>query len=252
MYKKLGYSLVLIIALAMIGCVTATGVKGADSGKGDLKHSWTFDDGTAKDSVGGADGTLMGGAAVKEGALILSNLRQWMKMPAGAIALNTYKEVTIEAWFISSKNANASYHMLAFFGETVNNQGANYYFITPARGDDKSRAAISCGVTNNAWSAESGADGPEYDDGRLHHMVSTVNAKEITLYINGVMTAGTPLDSANSLAGISPDAAYLAKSGYEADDTWLGKILEFNIYNRALSADEIHSLFLKGQSSVVK
>ena len=246
------YAAVFIVALAAVGCVTASGAKGADSGNAGLTHSWTFDDGTAKDSVGGADGTLMGGATVKDGALLLSDLRQYMKMPAGAIALNKYKEVTIEAWFMSSKGANASYHMLVFFGATVNGQGADYYFMTPARGDEKSRAAISCGLTNNAWSGESGADGPEYDDGRLHQMVSTLNAKEITLYIDGVMTGRASLDPPNSLSGISTDHAYLGKSGYDADDTWQGQILEFNIYNRALSADEIKSLFKKSPAPAAK
>ncbi len=82
-------------------------------------------------------------------------------------------------------------------------------------------------------------------------MVSTLNATEITLYIDGALTASTPLAANNSIAGISPRFAYLAKSGYDGDSTWVGEILEFNIYNRALTADEILFLSLKDPYAAV-
>ncbi len=226
--------------------------QGVDPGTANLTHSWTFNDGTANDYIGNANGILMGGAGVEGGSLFMYDKSQWMEMPADTIALNTYNEVTLEAWFSSFTDANTSYHMLVYFGDTGSNgQGINSYFITPARGDDKSRAAISCGVTVNPWTGESGADGPEYDDGLLHHIVSTLNATDITLYIDGVLMASTPLAANNSIAGISPRFAYLAKSGYDGDSTWVGEILEFNIYNRALTADEILFLSLKDPYAAV-
>jgi hypothetical protein len=155
--------------------------------------------------------------------------------------------VTIAIWFYSVEAANTEYTMLACFGDTLNGLGVNYYFFTPARGDDKSRAAISCNVlTSSPWSGESGADGPEYDDGELHHMVSTLTNDTITLYIDGDLQANTPLDTNNSIAGISSKFAFLAKSNYSGDSTWMGEILEFNIYNRALSSEEVLFLTIQG------
>ena len=90
---------------------------------------------------------------------------------------------------------------------------------------------------------EPGIDG---DDGVVHHMVSTINATEITLYIDGELMASTPLDAHNSIAGISPKYALLAKGGYGADPEWIGSIEEFNIYNVALSADEVQANFTAG------
>lgn len=223
--------------------------QGVDPGTANLKHSWTFEDGTANDYVGGADGTLVGGASVSEGLLLISDQNQWMEMPGDVIALNTYDEITIEAWYTPVEGANTSYTMLAYFGNSVNGFGVDGYFITSARGDDKSRAAISCGVYTNPWTGESGVNGPEYDDGLLHHMVSTLTNEEITLYIDGELMGTSPLSDNNRIGFISTQYAYLAKGGYVVDPVWIGSIDEFNIYNKALSEDEVLYLFLKGPAT---
>jgi hypothetical protein len=209
-------------------------------------HSYTFEDGTANDSVGGADGVLVGGAAVVDGALVTGAQDQWMEMPGDVIALSTYSAVTLEAWYTPAAGANTGFTMLAYFGDSVNGLGSNGYFITAARADDKSRTAISIGDAATPWASESGADGPEYDDGLLHHMVSTIDGVNITLYIDGVLMASTPLSAANVIGGISPNYAYLAKGGYTSDPEWIGAIHEFNIYNKALSEAEVASLFGQG------
>ena len=234
--------------LILVGCIFAQGI---DPGTQNLTHSWTFNDGTANDYVGGANGTLVGGAEVWEGSLFTVYPDQWMEMPGNKIAINTYSEITLTTWFYSVEAANAEYTMLAFFGDTLNAVGVNYYFFCVARGDDKSRAAISCGVlTSSPYSGESGADGPELDDGELHHLASTLTDSAITLYVDGELTMiTTPLKEKNTIAAISPALAYLSKSGYSGDATWMGEILEFNIYNRALSADEVLYLFNSGAST---
>jgi hypothetical protein len=213
-----------------------------DPGTDNLVHSWTFEDGTANDSVGEAHGTLVGGAAIVDGAMVTTAQDQWMEMPGDVIAINTFDEVTVEAWYTPTAGANTSWTMLAYFGDSVGGLGANGFFITSARGDDKSRAAISVGNTTAPYNSESGADGPEYDDGRLHHMVSTINDEEITLYIDGVLQARTLLSPDNRIAGLSNNLAYLAKGGYTADPEWIGAIHEFNIYNRALTEGEVRFL----------
>jgi len=201
-------------------------------------HSYTFEDGTANDSVGDAHGFLVD-AVVVDGAMVTTAQDQWMEMPGDMIAMNTYPEVTIEAWYTPEAGANTGWSMLGYFGDSVNDLGSNGYFMTSARGDDKSRAAISIGDEATPWASESGADGPEYDDGLLHHMVSTINATDITLYIDGVLIASTPLAEHNMISGISQNFAYLAKGGYGGDPEWIGAIDEFNIYNKALSAAQI-------------
>jgi hypothetical protein len=225
-----------------------------DPGTVYLTHSWTFNDGTANDYIGGANGTLMGNAEIYLGSLLTVTRSAWMEMPADIIAINTYDEITIEAWYIPVENGNTTtsyWTMLAYFGNTLaNGMGVDDYFMTAARGDNKSRTAISCGVyTATPWSGESGADGPQYDDGYLHHMVSTLDTSTITLYIDGMLRARTNLSAKNKIDSLSTAYAYLAKSGYDGDSTWVGEILEFNIYNKALDTTEVLFLFNKGVSS---
>jgi hypothetical protein len=242
MCKRRNYILSFILMLI----VSANFYAQVDPGTKNLTNSWTFNDGTAKDYIGGADGTLKGGAKISNGVLQTSAGASWLELPASKIAINKYNAITIEAWFKSLANANTGFCMLAYFGDTKSTVGVNYYFITAARGDDKSRAAISCGSESSPWAAETGADGPEFDDGKIHHMVSTLDAKQITLYIDGEISGSKNLDTNNSIAKISPTFTYLAKSGYDADSTWKGEILEFNIFNKALSASEVQFLFNKG------
>jgi endo-1,4-beta-xylanase len=238
MYYK---NFVTFLIIMLISSVTA--IAQVDPGTENLTHSWTFDDGTAIDTVGGVKGVLMGDAEILNGSLQTINLDSWMEMPADTLALNEYEELTVVAWFKSVPDGNNGFHMLASFGDTRNTIGVNYFFITPAREDDVSRAGISCGDESTPWASETFAEGPEFDDGKLHQMVSTIDAENITLYIDGQLQESTPLDANNSIAKISSNYAYLAKSVYNNDPTWRGEILEFNIYDKALSLDEILFLF---------
>jgi hypothetical protein len=218
-------------------------------------HTYTFEDGTADDSVGEAHGSLVGGAEVVGGAMVTSAQDQWMEMPGDVIAMNTYSGVTVEAWYTPEAGANTSWTMLAYFGDSTDPNvsagvGNDGFFITSARGDDVSRAAISIGNPDAPYASESGANGPEYDDGLLHHMVSTIDDVNITLYIDGELQASTPLDPNNVIAGISTNYALLAKGGYGSDPEWIGAIDEFNIYNTALSAEEIAALYAAGPLKV--
>jgi hypothetical protein len=218
--------------------------QGVDPGTANLTHSWTFDDGTTNDQVGTAHGTLMEGAIIEDGALVTADLTQYMEMNAEDVGLNTYTEFTCEAWYASFADMNASYTMFFYFGGLKNAMGYNGFFLTPARGDNFSRAAISCWA-DTPYQGETGANGPEYDDGTLHHMVATLNESQIALYMDGVETGRNDLSATNTIDALEPLFCYLSKSGYTSDATWRGYIYEFNIYNRVLTDDEINFLSLQ-------
>jgi hypothetical protein len=219
----------------------------ADPGTQNLKHSWTFEDGTASDAIGGVNGYLMGGAVIEDGALVTTELDQYLELLAEDVALQTYTEFTVEILFQSFEGLNSSYHMFFYFGDTQSGMGNNGFFITPARGDNVSRAAISCWV-ETAYQGEDGANGPECEDGLVHHIVSTLSNEEITLFIDGIETGRTPLQTRNTIDALFPVHCYLAKSGYTGDATWRGMIFECNIYDRVLTADEI--LFLAQKNGI--
>jgi surface antigen len=77
-------------------------------------------------------------------------------------------------------------------------------------------------------------------------MVTTVNATEIALYIDGVLMGTTELSEDNKLANVSNAQAYLGKAPYGQDPEWAGTIHEFNIYDSALSEEDVSGLFNAG------
>jgi surface antigen len=214
----------------------------SDPGTDNLTHLWTFDDGTATDSVGGLDGALVGGAAIVDGALVTTAQDQWMEMDGAALAINTYDAFSIVAWYTPTAGANTGYHMLCYFGDSLNGFGSNGFFFTPARGNDVSRAGISCGDVAAPWAAETGVDGPETDDGQPHFVVATIDATHVTLYMDGEFVGSAALSAANKISALSTNFAYLAKGGYTGDPEWLGQIHEFRIYNKALTISEVRFL----------
>jgi len=238
MYNKIFTLFSIIILIA-----STVAIAQVDPGTDNLTHSWTFDEGTTIDNVSGVAGVLMGGAHVLNGSLFTTQTSSWMEMPGDTLALNEYSEITIVTWFRSVPNGNTGFHMLASFGNTQNSLGVDYFFITPAREDNVSRAGISCGDASTPWASETFAAGTEFDDGELHQMVGILDTANITLYIDGQLQASTPLAANNSISLISSNFAYLAKSVYSGDPTWKGEILEFDIYNKALSAEEVLFLF---------
>jgi hypothetical protein len=212
-------------------------------------HSYTFEDGTTNDSVGDADGVLVGGAQVINGAMVTTAQDQYMDMPGDIIAINTYPAITLEAWYHPQAGANTSWSMLASFGSRTPDalwRGVDYIFMTSARADDKSRAAISCLNYNDPYNTETAVDGPEYDDDALHHMVMTLTDTELAFYIDGVLLGTAALGGNNVIANISTDLALLSKAVYNDDPEWIGAIEEFNIYNVALSEAEVAANYAAG------
>lgn len=223
----------------ILGINVKTMADQTDPGTVNLTHRWTFDDAvgstTVKDIVGSVDGTLTGTAAVANGDLI-TGTAGWVTLDAGVLAVNTYSELTVSAWFTSVAGANTAYHFLYYFGNTDGGNGSNFTGFTPARGNDVSMPLIGAG--DNPASVA----GTEYDDGLLHHVVCVINASTLTYYIDGRLENSTTI-GANSLANIGNQFAYFAKGGWSNDPTWNGSIHEISIYNKALTADNVKYLY---------
>lgn len=217
----------------------------SNPGTTNLKHQWTFDNGSANDAVATnpVKGTLIGGASIANKALVLSAQGQYLSFSGTALALNTYPVISQEIWFTPTAGANGNFVHLAFFGRTVNNSGSNFLFMMPARADNESRTAIS----NGDLSSQVFVRGPEYDDGKLHQFISVVRSDSLFFYIDGKLV--DKVKSNVPLSGISTSLAYLGKSGYTADPTWIGSISKYSIYNKSLSASEVSFLYKSGAES---
>ncbi len=234
----------VLLCLLLITGINVQLFAQSDPGTANLKHQWTFDDGTAKDDIGGADGTLMGAATVTGNALNTTS-GGYLELPAATIAINTYPAITEEIWFTSSSGVNSGCCMLSYFGNTTGSFGDNYIFVTPA-GCTNARVAMSCGTTSNPWTVEDGINADRIDDGKLHHLVATLDATSITFYIDGVFQSAVTYTGVNAISALSPALAYLCKGGYTGDPTWKGQVHKFSIYDKAISADEVLYLYQKG------
>lgn len=199
------------------------------------RYSFTSD---ASDSVGGADGTLVNGAAITGGQVQFSGgddaSGAYVNLPASVIAINTYSQLTLEYW--STQTIDNSWTMTTSFGDTWGNGfGMNYLFLTSGRGDNVARAALANTPDSDApWADEVGVNGPEYNDGIEHHYVMTVDGTNVALYIDGVLQGTASLGS-TTLAGLSNTKAYIGKGVYTVDGTWTGLINEYRMYDHALT-----------------
>ncbi|WP_243348358.1 LamG-like jellyroll fold domain-containing protein [Parabacteroides sp. FAFU027] len=242
--KKIYFSL---LVAGILFCNTNSHAQ-TDPGTTNLTHQWTFDDGTAKDNVGMADGTLQGTATISNKALNTTS-GGYLSFTGSALGVNAYTALTTEVWFKSSSGQNTGNTMLTYFGDANVSgwMGTNYIFSSPSNGSN-CRLAISTGNTTSPWTAETGINraAGAIDDGLLHQLVCVITATNITMYVDGVSVGTATLSSTNKLSAVSTANAFLCKSGYTSDPTWKGYVNKYSLYNKALSSDEVLFLYQKG------
>jgi len=243
--------LLSFLALAVVAGLNAQ----TDPGTADITHQWTFDDGTPNDPVGAANGVLTGGATVDDiGNLIINAAGEWVELPALLIGISGYSELTVATWFSTYDidTYNTGFHMIWYLGGSepdgaggTADLGSNGIFLSPARGDNKLRTAISCLNIVDPWTTENGVDHtPEvaYGDSTWH-MVTTINDAYIALYINGELIDTANLTGDNSLENLSDDFAWIGKGGYSGDPNYWSIVHDITMYDKMLSDDEVLWLF---------
>lgn len=186
-----------------------------------LKHSYTFEDGTANDVVGTVHGTLNGTPTIANGVFTSATNGDFIQFDGAALALNTYTAITTEAYIKAGAGTNPSWTVFAYFGA---GSGTNAYLMTIARGDNVSRTEfVGGGIVN----------GPELEDGKLHHLVSVLSADSLWYYIDGKRIGA--VKNTKALSTIATNNAWLCKGGWP-DATWNGSIYEYNVYEGTMDA----------------
>jgi hypothetical protein len=213
-------------------------------------HRYSFDNGTANDSIGTLHGTLMGGASIASGSVSFNGSAQFVNFPSNDIAaMSTVNgAVTLEAWGNYSASTG-TWSRILDFGAVSGTVGQNYIFLTPrAGGTNGTRAAIS--ETPGGVNREVLADGLTTATSAASHLVAVFDDvnDQLTLYINGVAVAGTTMNI--SLSTVGNAVAYLGRSLYSADPYLIGSIDEFRIYNYALTANQILGNFGAGANVI--
>ncbi|VVB69385.1 Concanavalin A-like lectin/glucanases superfamily protein [uncultured archaeon] len=213
-----------------------------------LDSYYSFDDGTARDDSGnGNDGQLQGAATIVLGmigdAVSLDGISSSVNV-RNASALNTGSQVTISFW-MKADPGNAMDKCCQGLVTT------DYYGIEISGGRDP-RVGVNF-FTNTGGSFYQTSDavggGSPVSPGQWHYVVGVYDGSTMRLYIDGSLVAQRPQSGSISpmlggsfLAIGSEDGRTSAPSLIGAR-YFRGLIDEVAIYNRALSDDEVLSIF---------
>ena len=239
---KASLTAIAVAALAMAG----------QSAHASIVHQYTFNDGTANDSVGTANGTLVGTATISNGQLVLTgNNADYVSLPASTIDISSYTAVSFVTWFTAPTTPPVNSQLFSF-GGTNSGYGYGYIIANPTTGGTANyRTAISAGpstepgYTYGETSINGGLTSTIVGNGQ-HELVVTDDNSTLSIYLDGVLKNSTTVPSKNLLSGLNDSLAYIGKSVYSGDPLFAGSINEFDIYNNALSATDVSNTFATG------
>jgi hypothetical protein len=211
-----------------------------------LVHRYSFE-ADAKDSVGSAHGTLMGGATISGGALNLTggNSGEYLDLPNALIS--TLTSATIEAYVTWTGAAGGDWQRIFDFGSSNMAEGTqgtgNKYLFLSAR---KLRACY----TNASPTAEIFTDSATDLTAQPSQLAVVVNATahNLTLYLDGT-AVGSSVTLNESLSAINDVNNWLGRSQFAPDDYFAGKISEFRIYDAALTGPELKTSKQMGENT---
>ena len=231
-----------------------------------LAHRYSFNDGTANDSVGGANGALIGAATVSGGKLVLPNATSaapaadYLQLPpgiltnsidgAGTFGINPV--VTIEAWATIDTGQYIWANLFDFGNQDASGQSEDDIHVCVHSGNDSTIAGISDSDNANLdyQYIDLGA-GSSLDGVTNEHIVAIFNppGNYVAVYLNGVL-AGINNSVTISMSGVQ-DIRNIIGADNWPDPGMQGTIDEFRIYNGALSASEIAATQVLGPDQLL-
>lgn len=197
----------------------------------------------AFDVAGTNNGTLVGGVNYSAGevgaAFNFGGVNGYVSVPSSP-ALNLTNALTIEAW-IKLNNLNTYYFIATKqpSGTAGNNIGGNFEFAIQPTGYMELLHQTSAGRTFSSYVATSGVS-----TGVLHHVAVTLESGgNVNFYLDGAAAGTFPQQGTFGITNSQP-----VRIGTRADaySYFNGLIDELSIYNRALTSNEINSIYLAG------
>jgi hypothetical protein len=209
-----------------------------------LTHRYSFTS-DASDSIGGANGTLMGDASVSGGQLVLDGTTGcYLSLPAGQINIATNTSVTIEAWVTFGDPSTWAY--LFGFGNTNNGDGVGQFGCVPA---SEAGGYEHWGITENQAGGATVTWAHAWCDATMHiTAVLDPPTGTISIYRDGVLEV-TQGGANNPLSDTPTNYAFLGHSFYNADPYLSASIDEFRIYNGVLTPPQVAETQLSGPNS---
>jgi hypothetical protein len=206
------------------------------------RYSFTTD---ASDSIGGANGTLMGTAAVSGGQLVLDGSSGcYLNLPASQINIATNSAVTFDTW-VTFGNQTTWAELFAF-GNTVGGNGQNNIACVPS-GD--SGGYHNWGLTENLANGQTTSWAHGWYNLTAHiTCVLDPTTSTMSIYRDGVLQFALYNASA-PISGIATNLAYIGRSMFNADPYLPASVDEFRIYSGALSPMQVAVIHQAGPNS---
>ncbi len=204
---------------------------------GTLAHRYSFAS-DVSDSVGGANGNLLGTATVSGGQLVLDGTPgTYAELPPGLI--EGYDAVTVDTWV--TFNAAQTWARLWYFG----NDRSDEFYISPSFGGGGVNHVLSTGFP---FGAQTLTLSPRWENQTLH-VTGVFGNGSIELYTNGVAEA-----KANNVTGRLSEVgnwfSWIGRSPY-ADPYMNMSVNEFRVYRGRLAPDEIQALDVVGPDQLL-
>jgi hypothetical protein len=199
-----------------------------------LTHRYTFNS-DASDSVGTANGTLLGDANVSGGSLVLDGTPgTYVELPPGL--LEGYPAVTVDAWV--TFNTAQAWARLWYFGD----DRANEFYIAPSVGGGAHR--LSTGITFGGITLDRS---PQFENQTLH-VTGLFGNGNLQIYTNGVLEAANNANSGR-VDEVGNWFSWIGRSPY-ADPYVNANLDEFRIYRGRLAPDEIQAAHILGPNQL--
>jgi len=234
-----------------------------------LTHRYSFNDGTANDSVGTAHGVLVNGATVSNGQLVFDpNVNtgfnsnpatgQYVDLPNNIAAT---RAVTLEAW--TTYRGGSNWQRIADFGNnssgkeivpsdkaTVGYYGVGFIMLTPSNTFFDPVAQISVNSSGGPDTDFVGAVNTPFAQNVRHHIVFThdPDAGVNALWVDGNKLGQSVAQFDSS--GMDYKNYWIGRSNFQQDAFYNGTIDEFRIYDQGLTAAQVVANYVSGPNAV--
>ncbi len=144
------------------------------------------------------------------------------------------EQLTFSAWV--KPTASTAWQRIFDFGRSTD----NYLFLTPSNGS-RLRFEICKDGTKQGLNATR-----RLTAGAWTHVTLTISSTAVSIYLDGQLNA-TSTDISLRPTDIGPTLSYIGRSMFDADPLFKGTIGDVRIYNYALDAEQIKSLYYADQ-----
>jgi hypothetical protein len=206
-----------------------------------LAHRYSFS-ADATDSIGAADGDLMGDALIVSNAVALDgSAGSYVNLPGGLISGCT--AASLEFWAAFDVNSNGA--DVFDFGATNGANGRQYLSFSPHTGP----SAQSLAVSTSAGSAS--LEVPGTLDSASVHVVCLIDPTNnyCAIYTNGVLESAATV-TLPPLSNVSAAFSFVGRSLFSADAWLAGAIDEFRLYDGRLSPQQIMADYQGGPNGL--